>query len=237
MDWDWDAIYAEIEWKNQRCLERFGAQSMFDVTLAPWRVDRVTKLRDVSVGDLAVDDRIDREILVTQRIRADMQHVPWCAKRAKAAREQGDEWTYWRSMFWDEPNGVRLTLDELNALVAWRARRQRERQAHAPMARDNMSGKALVQPPFDAIVAEYTERFGQKTEAVAGVAKVRRRCTYLGDLMLRAIESGEELPTLEVTQYMWSQPVASDAEPTADDVLAYWQDLDALNLRRRVRSN
>lgn len=233
---EWDDIRAAVEWKNQRCLERFGAQSMFDATLAPWRVDRVTKLRDASVSDLAVDDQIDREIVCTQRIRADLQHVPWYAKRARAAREEGDEWSYWRSLYWAAPNGVRMTPDELNALVAWRARRQRERQAHAPMARDNMSGKVLVQPPFEAIVAEYSERFGQKTEAVTGVAKARGRCAYLGDLMLRAIESGEELQTLEVAQYMLSRPAALDAAPTAEDLRDYWRGLSVLTLQRQGHS-
>lgn len=228
---DWDAAQAHLRYVEQRCSERFGTNSRFDAPLAEWRVERVNKLRDMAIHELVVDDQIDREILVTQRTKAALQGVPWYARRAVAARADGDEWTYWRSLFWDAPNGVRMTPEELSVLHDWQGRRERERRAQAPRAVGNMAGKRLVQPPFDAVVAEYGERFGQKLEALLSVAKARRRCAYLADLMLRAIESGEEVPVLEVTRYMYSQQAAPEVEPTVEDLNAYWGSFEAMKAR------
>lgn len=154
---DRDDIQAAPREVARRCIERFGSSTRFDAPLATWRVNRVKKLQDVPIQGLGIDDQIDREILITQRIRAALKHVAWYAKRAAGALVDGDEWAYWRSLLWD-------------ALI-WR------------------------------------------------------------DLMLRAIESGDELPVLEATQYMFSQPAAPDVEPTVENLVAYWRGLDPLKVQ------
>lgn len=89
------------------CKWRFGSTSMFETQLSPEQLDRIQALKRVQIDELALDDRLDREIWCVQRYSANPSDLSK-AKAAKDFERTGDPWAYWQSLFSSAVNMVHL---------------------------------------------------------------------------------------------------------------------------------
>lgn len=177
------------DWVRYRIRELYGNVPRLDVELPPARQARAFRLRDVDTRVLALDDRLDRETLTVQRTRDSLQAVPFYARRAEHARAEGREWVYWREV---ADYTYRYSPAEFKALLEVRARHDELARQHAPKVLASMAGKALVLPPLGLLMGECKRRFGGNMTDAPSVARATGRERELSEILLRAIESGEE---------------------------------------------
>lgn len=180
---------AAATWERFRLRELYGDVPRLDAEVPAARKARAFRLRDVDWFDLILDDRLDRETLTVQRTRESLRAVPFYARRAERAKAEGDEWSYWRSV---ACYSYRYSDQEMAALLAACKRHEQQVRVHAPKALANMAGKALQCPPLEVLVTECRVRFSVNLISVPAAARYAGCERELCEILLRAIESGEE---------------------------------------------
>ena len=133
-------------------------------------------------------------LLGAEHLREQLSSMPFHASRASQwADREGSDLGYWKSLFGSSPNSARIVTGKRQVRVGLpyevRLARVRER---LPRVVAHMADKQVVLPPLHEIIAEYHCRFSRQTPVAVAVSTRRGRADVLADVMLRAIESGEE---------------------------------------------